>query len=179
VDLPWLHSRRDFSDPHVGGVDVAYHRRVNGADESDALDDLDAEPFQLAKSVPPVLRGVILNISWKREALFGLPLPVEHIPVSTLRWQLDLPWWRDGDRYFAVTPNQVRANPVRYQVQWRRTLDADLQYPIHLVATTPQLRILDGVHRLLKAQCMGNEHIRACRLDRDQLKKIVVPKRYG
>jgi hypothetical protein len=39
------------------------------------------------------------------------------------------------------------------------------------------LRILDGVHRLLKAEISGERLIRACRVDRESLKRIVLPKR--
>jgi hypothetical protein len=149
---------------------------VTNTDDADAVADLGAKPFQLWQLIPPALHGVLLNIQWDRDALFRLRLPVEELPVSELRWQLDLPWWRDKDRYFAATPNEVRADRARYHVHWQRTLDADLHCPIHLLATTPVLRMLDGVHRLLKADELGCDRILACRVDRDQLKKIVIPR---
>ncbi|MBA3406230.1 MAG: hypothetical protein H0U13_16365 [Gemmatimonadaceae bacterium] len=148
---------------------------MSHTDEADTVDDLGAKPFQLWHLIPPAMHGVLLNIQWDREALFRLCLPVEELPLSELRWQLDLPWWRANDRYFAVTPNEVRADRARYHAHWQRTLDADLRHPIHLLATTPVLRILDGVHRLLKADWSGERLIRACRVDRDQLKKIILP----
>jgi hypothetical protein len=146
-------------------------------DDPDAVDELGAKPFQRWDQIPAVMRGVLLNIRWDRDALFRLSLPVEEVPVGELRWQLELPWWRDGDRHFAIAPTDVRADPVRYHAHWKRTLDADLRYPIHLLATTPRLRILDGVHRLLKAEISGERLIRACRVDRESLKRIVLPKR--
>ncbi len=146
-------------------------------DDPDDVDDLEASPFQRWDQIPPAMRGVLLNIRWDRDALFQLSLPVEEIPVGDLRWQLELPWWRDGDRHFAVTPTDVRADPVRYRAHWERTLAADLRYPIHLLATAPRLRILDGVHRLLKAELTGQHVIRACRVDRESLTTIVIPKR--
>lgn len=158
---------------------IADRSHVSDPCEPEAVDDLGAEPFPLWDLIPSQLRGVLLNVTWEREALHRLPLPVEEVPVAELRWQLDLPWWRDGDRYFAVTPVEVRADPVRYCVHWHRTLNADLRYPVHLLATTARLRILDGVHRLLKADAMGDRYIRAHRVDREQLKGIVIPRQRG
>jgi len=146
-------------------------------DDPDAVDELEAKPFQLWDRIPSAMRGVLLNIRWDRDALFQLSLPVEEIPVGELRWQLELPWWRDGDRHFAITPLEVRADPVRHHVHWERTLDADLRYPIHLLATSQRLRIIDGVHSLLKAEVTGESVIRACRVNRENLKRIVIPKR--
>lgn len=141
---------------------------------SDLVDELGAKPFALWDIVPASLRGVLLNIRWDRDALFRMVLPVEEVPVAELRWQLALPWWRVGDRYFAVSPEEVRADPDRYAGHWQRTLAADLAYPIHVVATTPVLRILDGVHRLLKADTMGQTQIRTCRVDRTHLAQIAI-----
>ena len=70
--------------------------------------------FALAHLVPSALRDVLLDCDWDRAALHALELPVEQAAVDELRWQLDLPWWRDGERTFAVTPNQVRTDPTRY-----------------------------------------------------------------
>ena len=135
--------------------------------------ELGAKPFELWELIPAAMRGVLLNIRFDRDALWRLSLPVDHVQVDDLRWQLDLPWWRHDGKYFAVSPNAVRAEPERYPMHWQRTRDADLSFPIHLVATTPVLRILDGVHRLLKADCAGIETIRACRVDRAHLAQII------
>jgi hypothetical protein len=120
-------------------------------------------------AVPPALRGVLLDFEWDRKRLFALELPVEEIAVAEQAWQLDLPWWKSGDRYFSITPNQVRND--RSSDHWRRTLAADLAFPIHV---GPGLHILDGVHRLLKASWLGQAAIRACRLSSEHLAAIAV-----
>ena len=120
---------------------------------------------RFALVVPPPLRGIILDFDWDRARLHALELPVEKLAVSELRWQLDLPWWRVEDRFFAVTPNQVRAEPARYAQHWQRTLAADLAFPIHVTETAPdRWTILDGVHRLLKADITGAPSILAKRV---------------
>jgi hypothetical protein len=131
-----------------------------------------ARPFDLWSLVPPSLQAVLPNVTWDRSRLRSLALPVREVPLAELRWQLDLPWWRDGDRYFAVSPNEVRQAPDRYAVQWRRVLDADLDVPIDLLARD-RLVVLDGVHRLLKADVLGMRAITARVLDAARLHEIV------
>jgi len=111
-----------------------------------------AKPFDLWQSVPSALRTVLPNVSWSRERLHALTLPTVELALDDLRWQLDLPWWRNGpaERHFSVAPNQVRADPERFAKHWQRTIDSDLRFPIHLLQRD-RLTILDGVHRLLKA----------------------------
>jgi hypothetical protein len=128
-----------------------------------------AIPFDLWDIVPASLAAVLPNVMWSRDRLHRLALPVVELPVAELRWQLDLPWWRAGDRRFAVSPNQVRREPQLHAQQWRRTLDADLRFPIHLLQRVPRdprdqrdpRVILDGVHRLLKADALGLLHVSA------------------
>jgi hypothetical protein len=120
---------------------------------------------RFALLVPPPLQGIILDFDWDRARLHALALPVDELALSELRWQLDLPWWRVEDRFFAVAPNQVRAEPARYAQHWQRTLAADLTFPIHVTETAPgRWTILDGVHRLLKADITGAPSILAKRV---------------
>jgi hypothetical protein len=117
-------------------------------------------PFALWHHVPRSLAAILPNVTWSRERLHRLVLPVVDVPLEQLRWQLDLPWWRHHARYFAVSPNGVRAEPTTYAAQWRRTLAADLGFPVHLLAGE-RLVVLDGLHRLLKADVLGIEHVQA------------------
>jgi hypothetical protein len=120
----------------------------------------DAIPFALWDRVPPSLAAILPNVTWSRERLHRLDLPVVDVAVADLAWQLDLPWWRVDRDYFAVTPNQVRAAPDRHAHQWRRTLGADLAFPIDLLERDRCI-ILDGVHRLLRASVEGRERVSA------------------
>jgi hypothetical protein len=139
---------------------------------------VDAKPFSRLHLVPPELTGIISELAWDRERLHALTLPVDELAVADLRWQLDLPWWRVGDRWFAVTPNQVRSDPARYPEQWRRTLAADLAFPIH-VRDGARPTILDGVHRLLKADLTGLAHIRACRVTAAAFQTVILRRERG
>jgi hypothetical protein len=131
----------------------------------------DTKPFDLWRKMPPVMQALLPNAEWDRAKLHELTLPVVELRVADLRWMLDLPWWRVGERRFAVTPNQVRHAPERYATHWRRVLDADLDYPIDLLQRQ-RLIVLDGVHRLLKADVLGMRML-ACRvLDTAQFAEI-------
>jgi len=129
--------------------------------------------FPLYRLAPPELQAILLDYDWSTARLHALDLPVGDVAVADLRWQLDLRWWRFEDRFFAVTPNEVRADPVRYEKQWQRTLAADLAYPIHLRESAPgRWTIVDGVHRLLKAEVTCVATLRAMRVPDDVLATI-------
>jgi hypothetical protein len=128
---------------------------------------------RFALAAPPELEGIVLDFDWDRARLHALVLPVEEIPVAALAWMLDLRWWKVADAHFAVTPNQVRANPTQYAQHWERTLAADLAFPIHVAETAPsRWTIVDGVHRLLKAEVAGERTIRVHRVDPAALEAI-------
>ena len=114
------------------------------------------KPFDLMDSVPAALHGLILDFEWSRERLWALDLVVQAMTIEELRWLLALPWWSDGGVHFAISPNQVRADPGRHRVQFARTMAADLTLPLHvLVRQDRVVTMLDGVHRLQKADLVG------------------------
>ena len=118
------------------------------------------KPFPLYDAMPAPLREVTLNVMWSQERLCRLDLPVERVAVEELGWQLSLPRWSFEGAPFAISPEQVRSDPDRYHVQYARTMAADLTFPAHaLLRTDGVLTLLDGVHRLLKADVLGQQTI--------------------
>lgn len=131
-------------------------------------------PFPLA--VPPELTAYILDFHWDIERLHALDLPTVELPVADLAHHLDLPFWAYDDRPFQVTPRQVAADPVTYQAQYERTLAADLRHPIDVVhRPDDRITILDGVHRLLRAELERHRTIPARVLPWSELDQIAVP----
>ena len=130
-------------------------------------------PFPLA--IPPELTAYILDFHWDVERLHALDLPTVDLPVADLAHHLDLPFWAyDGP--FQVTPRQVAADPVTYRAQYERTLAADLRHPIDVVhRPDDRLTILDGVHRLLRAELEHHRTITARVLPWSELDHIAVP----
>ncbi|TDD61006.1 hypothetical protein E1263_09365 [Kribbella antibiotica] len=113
----------------------------------------------LVAMMPAELREVFPPTTWQLEKLWALALKVEPIEVADLVWMFELPLWRlDGER-FKVTPNQVAETPMNFRPHYQRVMDADLDFPINLVAYRGRLVVLDGVHRLLKAHFLRRRWI--------------------
>ncbi len=128
---------------------------------------------ELRPLLPPELRRWVLpDVTWDQHKLWTIDLPTCQVRVDELAWMLDLPWWRDGERYFAVRPADVAADPARHPAQHARTLAADLDFPLVGTTIEGRLVLLDGVHRLLKARLLGIPTVRVRVLPRDRIHEI-------
>ena len=135
-------------------------------------------PFDLLDVMPAVLHGVILDFDWSRELLWGLDLPVEQMPVAELRWLLSMPVWASGGEHFQVSPAEVRADPVRHRLHHDLALQADLAFPLHvLVRRQRMVTVLDGFHRLLKADLIGEEAVEVKKVPQSLLDAIALLRR--
>lgn len=115
------------------------------------------KPFPLLEQLPASLRHVTLDFLWSQDRLWALDLPVEHVAIEELRWHLALPMWSFEGVPFTVSPNEVRHDTRRYHAQYARTIAADLAFPLDaLEGPNSTRRLLDGVHRLLKADLLGH-----------------------
>jgi hypothetical protein len=129
----------------------------SGADR--AAPDVSFE--ELVAMMPETLREVFPPYRWQLAKLRELDLRVEPVEIADLVWMFDLPLWQlDGDR-FRVTPHQVAETPMNFRAHYQRVMDADLDFPINLVAYRGRLVVLDGVHRLLKAHFLRRRWIEA------------------
>lgn len=146
----------------------------SGDDDDDLIVLPDAEPFPLLDQLPPSLRGVILEVAWDVDLLRQLDLPVVDVELADLRWQLELPWWTHEGRPFSLSPMQVRADPGRDPEHWQRVQDADLYRPIYVIERSRGLVVMDGVHRLAKADWMGWDRILAHRVQMRDIAKVLV-----
>jgi hypothetical protein len=131
------------------------------------------QPFDLLDVLPTVLRGIVLDFNWSRELLWGLDLPAGRVPVADLRWLLSMPVWSFEGEHFQISPAQVRADPVRYRFHYAQALATDLSFPLHvLVRADRVVTVLDGFHRLLKADLTGQEVLTVKKVTEDQLGTI-------
>ncbi|MFC5263968.1 hypothetical protein ACFPJ1_17795 [Kribbella qitaiheensis] len=115
----------------------------------------------LLAMTPESMRDVFPPTRWQLGKLWALDLRVEPVEVADLLWMFDLPLWQLNGKRFKVTPNQVAATPMNFRPHYQRVMDADLDFPIHLVAYRGRLVVLDGVHRLLKAHFLRRRWIEA------------------
>lgn len=132
-------------------------------------------PFPLLAERPAALEGVILDFHWDPDRLHDLPLPELEVPTAALKRHLDLPFWAAAGRPFQVSPAQVAAEPGKHPHQWKRTMDADLRYPLDTYTDgADRLVILDGIHRLLKAVIEAHRTVRVRVLDPEAFDSIAV-----
>ncbi|GAA1558362.1 hypothetical protein GCM10009804_13940 [Kribbella hippodromi] len=128
-----------------------------GAGADRAAPDVSFE--ELVAMMPETLREVFPPYRWQLAKLWELDLKVEPVEIADLVWMFDLPLWQfDGDR-FKVTPHQVAETPMNFRAHYQRVMDADLDFPINLVAYRGRLVVLDGMHRLLKAHFLRRRWI--------------------
>jgi hypothetical protein len=118
----------------------------------------------LLAAIPAELRPWLLPIDWDRERLWRLDLAGSRLGLEELRWHFELPWWRNNGAWFQVTPSQFRANPTAYPEHVDRVARADLALPLHVIRRRGRWLILDGIHRLLKADMRGQNTIEAVTL---------------
>jgi hypothetical protein len=124
--------------------------------------------------VPESLRDVLMPFPWDLANLLSLDLAVGTIKVSDYLWMLDLPLWREGERLFAVTPNEVRRHPSDHPEQWKRTLAADMTAPIHITERDERMVVLDGVHRVLRCVVDGRSTLPARIVPMDRWGELAV-----
>ncbi|TWD82737.1 hypothetical protein FB561_3877 [Kribbella amoyensis] len=147
---------------------------IDGVESADrSAPDVSFE--DLVAMMPASVREVFPPTRWKLGRLWALDLRVEPVEVADLVWLFDLPLWQLHGERFKVTPNQVAVTPMNYRDHYQRVMDADLDFPIHLVAYRGRLVVLDGVHRLLKAHFLRRRWIEAKIATAAQLQECVGP----
>jgi len=134
---------------------------IDGVDSGADRSAPDVSFDELLAMTPDSMRDVFPQTHWQLGKLWALDLRVEPVEVADLLWMFDLPLWQLNGERFKVTPNQVAATPMNFRPHYERVMDADLDFPIHLVAYRGRLVVLDGVHRLLKAHFLRRRWIEA------------------
>jgi hypothetical protein len=107
-------------------------------------------------AIPDALVPYMAPFCWHMDKLWALELPVVDLAMIDLRELLNVPYWRAGanSSLFQHSARDVLSDPATHANHWARTMATDLAYPIMLYQENGR-RILDGYHRLLKAESMG------------------------
>ncbi|HWV23883.1 MAG TPA: hypothetical protein VNZ58_06815 [Thermomicrobiales bacterium] len=137
--------------------------------------ELQSEWDRLLAVMPETVRMAVTSELWNLEWLHELVLPVRDIAIGEVAWLFDVPLWAVGGEPFRVTPNEVRTRPRRFMEQFERTMASDLAWPIHIMRFRGRWIVLDGVHRLLKADMTGKRTVRAMALSEDDYANILFP----
>lgn len=114
----------------------------------------------MGKDIPlEIQQKMFAGVWWVKQKIWSLDLPSINLPISELDWQLQLPiWWSKNGRY-DIRPIDVMENPESYPVEYSRTMNADLNYPVDVVMKNGRYVVLDGLHRLLKLKILGKDSI--------------------
>lgn len=142
-----------------GGSGARASGRASTLDRMSA-DELEAQLERLPRhhlfsEIPPALRGWVLPIAWDRDRLWALDLPRCRLDLGQLRWHLDLPWWRRDGVWFQLTPRDFLREPRAHPEHEERVANADLGYPPQVIRRKGRWLILDGIHRLVRAEMLG------------------------
>ncbi len=128
----------------------------------------------LDQSIPKALADNCLECVPPNEKVWALNIPITKMLISTLNWQFDIPFWKHGNKKYAITPNQVISNKSKYSYQFNRIMNADLKYPIDITKNHKgKWEILDGLHRLVKARIIGLTTVNVRKVSSKQLKKLL------
>ena len=63
-------------------------------------------------------------------------------------------------------------NPEKYKVQYERTMNSDMTYPLDIMWNKGRWLLLDGLHRLVKAKILGHDKVKVRKISRDRIKDI-------
>lgn len=94
------------------------------------------------------------------------------IPLTLLEYVIDHPGW--GEPGSTYTARDVLKHPKKYKEDMERIESANLKYPIIIWKNQKGHRVVDGVHRIVKAQRDGVSKIRAVVFDGALMRKFVI-----
>jgi len=123
--------------------------------------------------------GLLLPFWWDMQKLHSLHLPVRKLSIEQLRWHLSWRVWSNYGAPFKVTPSEVRRDPVKFSVHYERAMAADLRFPLFVIRWDDKWTILDGIHRLLKADILAMTELPVCVVTPELLPEIMVPPPQG
>ncbi len=133
-----------------------------------------ARPHPQLAAIPAVLAPWLLPVAWDRSRLWALDRAPSQLPVSALRWLYDLPLWRGPTgAWFDVAPREVLQHPERHPEHRERLEQADLAHPVHALRRHGRWVLLDGVHRLLRADLRGDLAVAAVLVQPEDLRTFV------
>ena len=132
------------------------------------------EVTMLNKSLPKILADNCFDRVPTNDKVWVLKIPVNKMLLSQLDWQFDIPFWKHGQKKYAITPNQVLNNPKKYLHQYKRIKNTDLKFPIDIAKNKKgRWEIIDGLHRLVKAKMLGLTVVSVRKISLAQFKKLL------
>ncbi len=128
----------------------------------------------LDKTLPKIIADHCLDCVPINKKIWALDIPVTRMLISKLAWQFDIPFWKYGNKKYAITPNQVIKNKTKYKYQYNRIMNSNLKFPIDVTKNKKgRWEILDGLYRLVKAKVLGLTKVNVRKISASQLKELL------
>jgi len=123
---------------------------------------------------PKIIKDVGFDFSWDSKKVWALDIPIEEMDIQDLIWHFDIPFWEieDTDDY-NLTPWEVIDDPDKHSVHYKKVQESDLKYPIDIMENKGRWLILDGLHRLVKAQMQGLKKVNVRKIPREKINEIL------
>ncbi len=113
------------------------------------------------------------DFHWDNQKVWLLDIPTEEIDITEIDWVLDLPFWKNNNVKYTLSPRKVLENIDLYPEHKERILKANTFYPIDVMKNYKnQWTILDGVHRLARLLLERNTKVKVRKIPRDLIFKI-------
>ncbi len=123
--------------------------------------------------LPKIIQEVGFDFSWDVEKVWKLDEPTVRVPIETLLWHFEIPFWEtEGTDDYNLSVWQTLADPEKEKSHWQKILAADLAYPIDVMPNKGRLLILDGLHRLAKSYLRGKKEVDIRIIPRSRIAEI-------
>lgn len=127
----------------------------------------------MESNIPQVIKDVGFDFHWDEKKVWALDEPVKEMDINKLTWHFDIPFlWENGGVYNLV-PRDVIENPNDHHLEYERTMKSDLKYPIDIMENNDRWLILDGLHRLMKADIEGQKIVKVRVIPRKRIPEIL------
>lgn len=78
-----------------------------------------------------------------------------------MTWYLEIPFWSSENGYYNLSPKQLVESPKLPLYHYQKVLNANLAYPIDYIFYKGRDKIIDGLHRLTRANALGMKEVLA------------------
>jgi hypothetical protein len=121
------------------------------------------------KDFPKIIKEVGFDFDWDERKVWALKYPIEEINIGELTWHFDIPF----HSVYNLSSSQIIKNPKKYKEEYKRTMNSNLDFPIDIMHNKGRWLILDGLHRLIKANILGMTKVKVRKIPRSEIPNIL------
>ena len=122
--------------------------------------------------IPKIIKDVGFDFWWQNKKVWNLDYPAEDMDISELEWHFEIPFWNTKSGRYDLKPIDVIVHPSEYAEEYTRTIKTDMTYPIDIMWNKGRWLILDGLHRLVKAEIQNMKKVRVRKIPTEDIPNI-------